>query len=128
MRLPRPRRTGCSTPRLRSNATGSCSTPNRKLGRLGEIRRAIAGEITDAGGVDAVRRALSRLFSAFVSTPRRTLATRVRGARNSSTGHDLMIELVVHERALEGYDERLLPVLRREPLVGNNQSVGSATR
>ena len=39
-----------------------------------------------------------------------------------------MIELVVHERALEGYDERLLPVLRREPLVGNNQSVGSATR
>ena len=72
-----------------------------------------------------MRAALSRLFSAFVLHP------HYEGQRRSElldVDLDFMIELVVNERALEGYDGRLLPVLRREPLAGNNQSVGSATR
>ena len=98
------------------------------LERLGEIRRAIAGEITDAGGVDAVRAALSRLFSAFVLHPQESPHYEGQGRSEPvDVGHDLMIELVVHERALEGHDERLLQVLRRKPLA-NDQSVGSATR
>jgi hypothetical protein len=32
------------------------------------------------------------------------------------------------ERALHGYDENLMPVLRGERPAGNDQSVGSATR
>ncbi len=39
------------------------------LRRLTEIRRAVAGEITDAQGVDAVRAALARLFKGFVIHP-----------------------------------------------------------
>jgi hypothetical protein len=71
------------------------------LERLGEIRRPIAGE-TDARGVDAVRAALSRLFSAFVVHPQENPRYEGQGrSKLVDVGHDLMIELVVHERALE---------------------------
>jgi hypothetical protein len=66
------------------------------------------------------------LMSTVRTTASRTVVANAPAAR--TVGHDFMIDLGVHERALEGYDERLLPVLRREPLAGNNQSVGSATR
>ncbi|MGH2966328.1 MAG: recombinase family protein [Solirubrobacterales bacterium] len=42
----------------------------RTLERLAEIRKAIAGEVTDAKGVEAVRAALKKLFASFqVSIP-----------------------------------------------------------
>jgi hypothetical protein len=39
-----------------------------------------------------------------------------------------MIEIVVHGRALVGYDERLLPILRREPLHQADSHVGFLIR
>ena len=41
------------------------------LAMLAEIRKEIAGEIQTAAGVDAVRAALSRLFSALIVHPQR---------------------------------------------------------
>jgi hypothetical protein len=38
----------------------------RRCARLSEVRAAIAGEIQDAGGIEAVRSALTRIFECFV--------------------------------------------------------------
>jgi hypothetical protein len=88
------------------------------LERLADIRRTIGGEIQDAEGVDAVRAALSRLFSAFILHPERN--SRYKGQGRSElvgAGPELMIELRVREQALIGYSEQgMYPVLHREPL------------
>jgi DNA invertase Pin-like site-specific DNA recombinase len=81
------------------------------LAQLAQIRAAIAGEVTDAEGVAAVRAALLRLFDRFVLHE---------GAPESAhmelVGEGYWIEPVISERAVEGYDEKLHPVLARKPL------------
>ena len=102
------------------------------LALLAEIRKEIAGEIQTAAGVDAVRAALSRLFSAFIVHPHWN--PRYEGQGRSELvdvdqGH--MIELQIRPAVLTGYSDRgMYPVLVREPLyqAENNQSVGFATR
>lgn len=79
------------------------------LRHLAEIRAAIAGEITDAEGVEAVRAVLGRMFECFVlhrSTPERVHVELV---------GQPWIEPIPRGHALEGGD-RMRPVLRREPL------------
>ncbi len=91
------------------------------LRRLSEIRSAIAGEITDAEGVEAVRAVLSRTFERFIvhrGIPDRAHVELIGKA---------WIEPVPHEHAIEGYTETLRPVLRREPLAANNYNVGLTT-
>jgi site-specific DNA recombinase len=81
------------------------------LAQLAHIRAAIAGEVKDAEGVAAVRAALLRLFDRFVLHE---------GAPESAhmelVGEGYWIEPVISERAVEGYDEKLHPVLARKPL------------
>jgi hypothetical protein len=95
------------------------------LERLTEIRRAIAGEVKDAAGTEAVRAALSRLFDGFVLHRSKPQRVNVELADEG-----WWIEPLVKPRAVAGYAESMRPVLRREPLyrAENNQSVGSATR
>lgn len=66
----------------------------RTLQHLAEIRRAIAGEVRDAGGVGAVRAALARAFECFVI--RRDVQST--HAELAWVG-DYMIEPVVREHA-----------------------------
>jgi hypothetical protein len=78
---------------------------------LSGVRRAIAGEVRDAEGIDAVRAALSRLFERFVlheGIPSRAHVELIR--------EGFWIEPIVREQAVEGYTENLTPVLGREPL------------
>ena len=97
---------------------------------LANIRRSIAGEVKTAVGVEAVRVALTRLFSGFVLHPRRNPRYDGRGrAELVDAGTDLMIELQVREQALVGYTESgMYPVLRQEPLHHNNQRDGLPIR
>lgn len=91
------------------------------LANLADLRRAIAGEVQEAEGVEAVRAALSRLFEHFVV--RRRASQRVH-AELAWLG-DFVLEPVVREQALEGYSS-LRPVFRREPLynAGENYADG----
>jgi site-specific DNA recombinase len=87
--------------------------------QLAHIRAAIAGQVNDATGVDAVRATLMRLFDHFVLH---------RGTPDSShlelIGEGYWIEPVVSEHAIAGYDEKLRPILTRKPLdqAKNNDS------
>ena len=81
------------------------------LAQLARIRAAVAGEVKDAESVAAVRAALMRLFDRLVlrnGTPE--------SAHMELVGEDYWIEPIVSERAVEGYDEKLRPVLARKPL------------
>jgi site-specific DNA recombinase len=86
---------------------------------LSDVRAAIAGEVRDTEGINAVRAALSRTFESFVL--RRT-APRVHVELIAEP--KLLIEPIVRERAVRGYTEHLRPVLEREPL--NQQPPASA--
>jgi site-specific DNA recombinase len=88
------------------------------LKRLAEIRAAIADEVSDTDGIDAVRAAFLRLFERFV----------VHVDRDTKDGR---IDAIVRRdaiRTVEGED--MHPVLYPTPLeiAGENQRVGSATR
>lgn len=101
---------------------------------LADVRRAIAGEVNDAAGVDAVRAALSRLFDRFILHP----ADRPKYALPQHTGEGVagtaplldveghVIELWVREQAFAGYGEAAAPILHREPLphAANNYADG----
>ena len=95
------------------------------LRRLSDIRAAIAGEVKDADGLDAVRAALSRLFERFVI---RHQTERVHV--ELIVAPRLVIEPIVREQAVEGYSENLRPILRRQPLdaVYTKQRVGLPCR
>jgi hypothetical protein len=100
------------------------------LEMLADIRKSMAGEIQTAVGAEAVRAALSRLFSGFSLHPRRNPRYEGRGRSELvDAGDELMIELQVRERALVGYSHTgMYPVLRREPLHENNQRDGLPIR
>jgi hypothetical protein len=80
------------------------------LEQLARIRAAGAGEITDAAGVAAVRSALLRLFDGFV------LHRDVPEQAHVELIGEYWIEPIVSQQAIEGYDEKLRPVLARKPL------------
>jgi hypothetical protein len=91
------------------------------LERLADIRRAIAGEITDADGVDAVRAALARLFKGFViHPPADTLKAVARSGEALMVGpegrEEFALEPVLRDEVLAGFDGQGFPQLRREPL------------
>jgi DNA invertase Pin-like site-specific DNA recombinase len=69
------------------------------LRKLAQIRSAIAGEVKDAEGVDAVRAALLRLFERFVVYV------------DVETGQG-RIEAIVRHDAIRTVDEQLRPILR----------------
>jgi hypothetical protein len=80
------------------------------LEQLVRIRAAVAGAVKDAEGVAAVRSALMRLFDGFVlhrGTPAEAHVELI---------GETWIEPIVSQRAIEGYDEKLRPVLARKPL------------
>lgn len=82
------------------------------LAKLADLRATIAGELSSAAGVDAVRAALLRIFDGF-SLRRPEIGRRVHA--DLAWGGDLIIEPMVKERVVEGYTS-LRPVFRREPL------------
>jgi site-specific DNA recombinase len=112
------------------------------LERLGEIRRAIAGEVSDAASTEAVRAALSRLFDRFIIHP----AENPRYGRQRRDDpepwpdrppmaplvevENYIIEVWIKEQVVVSYDNgRLVPILRREPLDqgADNDGVGLTT-
>ncbi|HST69023.1 MAG TPA: recombinase family protein [Solirubrobacterales bacterium] len=86
--------------------------------QLARIRAALAGKVIDASGIDAVRAALMGIFDCFL------LHRGVPDGRANLelVGDGYWIEPVIAEHAVEGYDEKLRPVLARKPLgqAGNN--------
>ena|SRR5918994_2815393 len=85
------------------------------------IRRALAGEFTDAKDTDAVRVALVRLFERFVV--HRDIPSR---AHAELIGEELWIEPVIREQAVEAYTENLTQILRREPLQQAGEKINDA--
>jgi DNA invertase Pin-like site-specific DNA recombinase len=108
----------------------AADTEQNVVEMLADIRRSMAGEIQTAVGADAVRAALSRLFSDFILHPQK--GARYKGQGRSElvdAGDELMIELRVREHTLVGYsDFGMYPVLRREALLPNNQYDGLPIR
>jgi DNA invertase Pin-like site-specific DNA recombinase len=80
------------------------------LAKLAQIRAAIAGEVSDRDGVDAVRAALLRLFDGFV------LHTGIPSEAHVELIGEMWIEPIVSSHAVAGYDEDLRPVLAQKPL------------
>lgn len=78
--------------------------------QLARIRAAVAGEVTDAAGVAAVRSALLRLFDGF------TLHHDIPDRAHVELIDTRWIEPLMSEQAVAGYDEKLRPVLARKPL------------
>jgi hypothetical protein len=99
------------------------------LRALAEIRQAIVSEVKNAGDLEAVRAALQRLFAGFVlhrtdsdgAPARQYLDLAFLGRRAK-----YVIEPLVREQVIEGYTEKMTPILRREPLykAENNDVVG----
>jgi hypothetical protein len=84
------------------------------VAKLAQVRAAIAGEVRNAEGVDAARAALMRLFDHFVLH-----RGRPEGAAHLELiGEGYWIEPVISDQAVEGYDEKLRPVLTAAPLAG----------
>ncbi|HEY3435484.1 MAG TPA: recombinase zinc beta ribbon domain-containing protein, partial [Solirubrobacterales bacterium] len=91
---------------------------------LADIRAAVAGEIKDADSVAAVRAALTRLFDSFVihNGAPETAHVELVGER--------WIEPVVSNRTVDGYDEKIEPVLSGDPVIAaasgaeNNYAMG----
>lgn len=79
------------------------------LDHLARIRAAVAGAVNDAEGVAAVRAALLRLFDGFVlhrGVPERAHVELI---------GESWIEPIVSARTIEGYEEKMRPVLARKP-------------
>ena len=86
-----------------------------------EIRQAVAGEFTDADGVDAARAALARLFKGFVvHPPAGAIMAAARSGEALLVGQpgaeEFALEPQLRESVLAGLDDKGFPVLRREPL------------
>jgi site-specific DNA recombinase len=97
------------------------------LEKLADLRKAVAGEINDASGVDAVRAALSRLFDGFQL---RRIEPGMRVHVELAWKGDYVLEPIVAEGAIVGRTP-LQPIFRREPIYGagsiNAQRSPSAT-
>jgi site-specific DNA recombinase len=84
------------------------------LSKLTEIRKEIAGEINGASNVEGVRAAILRLFESFsIREPQTGETVHVDLLQR---GRGLVIDPKPREQAVDGYDDEMLPVFRREPL------------
>jgi DNA invertase Pin-like site-specific DNA recombinase len=81
------------------------------LSKLAQVKAAIAGEVNDADGVNAARAALMRVFDHF----RLHVGQPEEGAHLELIGDGYWIEPVMSGEQVEGYDEKLRPVLTTEP-------------
>jgi DNA invertase Pin-like site-specific DNA recombinase len=102
------------------------------LRALAEIRQAIVGEVKQAGDLEAVRAALQRLFAGFVLHRTDSEAAPTRQYLDLAflgRGAEYVIEPLVQDQVIEGYTEKMTPILRREPLykAENNDVVGLTT-
>jgi DNA invertase Pin-like site-specific DNA recombinase len=93
--------------------------------QLAQLRATVSGDVSAATDVEAVRAVLMRLFERFVFHPEVPAQAYV-----ELIGNRYWIEPVMNERAIAGYDEKMEPVLVREPLeqAGNNYAMGSPSR
>ena len=107
-----------------SSAAGS-EAEAEVIEQLAELRAAIAGDVNAAEGIEAVRAVLQRLFEGFLFHPEVPQEAHV-----ELIAERYWIEPVVNEQAIAGYDEKMRPVLTREPLsqAGNNYGNGSPCR
>jgi DNA invertase Pin-like site-specific DNA recombinase len=94
------------------------------LQKLADLRTAIADQVNDAEGVDAVRAALTRIFERFVLRP---VQPGHRVKADLAWIGDLVLEPVVREQAVEGYDG-VRPIFRREPLYDSGRIKDSLMR
>lgn len=90
--------------------------------QLAQLRAAVAGDVAAAEGIEAVRAVLMRLFDRFIFHPELPAHANV-----ELIGKRYWIEPVMSERAIAGYDEKMRPVITRQPLgqAGNNYAQGS---
>lgn len=79
--------------------------------QLAQIRAAVAGQISAPANVEAVRAALERLFDRFLFHPELPAQAHV-----ELIDSRYWIEPILSDRAIEGYDEKMKPILVREPL------------
>ena len=93
--------------------------------QLAQLRAAVAGEVQAGPDLDAVRAVLRRLFERFIFHPELPAQAHV-----ELIGSSYWIEPVANELAIAGYDEKLKPLLTRQPLeqAGNNYGIGSPLR
>ncbi len=82
--------------------------------KLARVRAAIAGEVKDAEGVAAAQAALMRLFDRFILHRGRPEGD----AHLELVGDGYWIEPVINDEAVDGYDEKLRPVLTPKPIEG----------
>lgn len=132
-------------------AEGDSLAESEVFERLRDIQRAIAGEITNAEGIDAVRQAMRRAFDRFVViradtapdlpalSPReaervaevkRTLLSDLRraGADPFTTGaKGWLIVPWPKPEAIQGADETFRPILKREALTPANKESSGVT-
>jgi DNA invertase Pin-like site-specific DNA recombinase len=94
------------------------------LARLAEIRKAIAGEIDQREGIEAVRAALSRAFDGFQM---RRVEPGLRVHAELAWQADHILEPILKEEAIQGYSP-LRPILRREPIYGAQTNSASGSR
>jgi hypothetical protein len=74
--------------------------------QLGRVCAAVGGGVDEEAGIEAVREALLQLFDSFVIHP-----GSPEGEGSDLVGEGRWIEPVIGERAVEGYEEKLRPVL-----------------
>ena len=105
---------GCSQPPVQREVIDAAV-----YGYFAKVRLAIVGEIRNAEGLEAVRAALRKLFEAFIlhrgdseAAPARQYTDLAFLGRRG----EYLIEPVVRDVVIEGYTEKLTPILRREPL------------
>jgi hypothetical protein len=96
---------------------------------LARVRKAIAGEVADAAGIEAVRAALVRQFSKFV-LHREELRDPPTDGTDVYLGRERWIEPEPNWHSIKGFDEEFRPVLRQKPLgkAVNNYSPISSMR
>jgi hypothetical protein len=88
--------------------------------------------VKQAGDLEAVRAALQRLFAGFVLHRTDSEAAPTRQYLDLAflgRGAEYVIEPLVQDQVIEGYTEKMTPILRREPLykAENNDGVGLTT-
>jgi DNA invertase Pin-like site-specific DNA recombinase len=99
---------------------------------LAEVRHMIAGRVNRAQGIDGVRAALLQLFDGFTLHRASSKAAPTRVHADLAwlgNNYGYLIEPHVRPQVVEGYTEKLTPILRREPLqqAENKYAVGFTT-
>jgi site-specific DNA recombinase len=111
-----------------SQSVGLEDVEEEVLRWLAELREMIAGKVRDADSIEAIRAALGRLFEGFRlhrvdEDVRRELEAAEVGLPIPARNHTLLlpdaalvIEPLVKPQAIQGYEDEMVPVLRKVPL------------